>query len=49
MKTQLTSRDIRCQVVKSPDKTEIEQKVKQANNITRTALTLMVFPEIYTR
>lgn len=49
MKPQLTSRDIRCTVVKSPGKEEITEKIKQANNVTRTALTHMTFPVIYTR
>lgn len=49
MKTQLTSRDIRCTVVKSPEKDYITEKIKQANNVTRTALCKCVHVDVYTR
>jgi len=49
MKKQLTSMDIRVIRVPSPQKEEIQNKIKQARKIEHTQLAKMHFPDIYTR
>lgn len=49
MKTTLNSRQIRCIKVANPPQKEIKKTVEKANEVTRTALSKMMFPEIYTR
>lgn len=44
----LTSKDIRCITVKSPDKKEIERQLSKAKEIERTAYCKMRLPQIVT-